>query len=237
MIAMPAVDLREGACVQLVGGSYARERIRLEDPVAVAQQWIAHGFRQLHVVDLDGATERGSNRATVLEILRRIGPGVQIGGGIRTGDDIRTLLDAGADRVVVGTRALADRPWLERTAATYPGRLVLAADVRGRRVVTRGWSETLAGDVLELLAGLNGIPLAGVLVTAVHNEGRLLGADLPLFREVVRVLVHPVYASGGVASRDDLDGLARAGCHAAVLGMALYTGRFDPRTIAGEFAA
>jgi phosphoribosylformimino-5-aminoimidazole carboxamide ribotide isomerase len=237
MIAMPAIDLREGACVQLVGGSYDRERIRLEDPVAVAQRWIGDGFRLLHLVDLDAATGHGSNRPLVLEILRRVGPGIQVGGGIRNEDDIGTLLDAGAERVIVGTRGLADRGWLSRVAATFPERLVLAADVRGRRVVTRGWSETLEVNLRALLDGLDELALAGVLVTAVHNEGRLLGADLPLFRQVARAVRLPVYASGGLASRDDLTALARAGCHAAVLGMALYTGVLDSCATAREFAA
>lgn len=237
MIAIPAIDLREGACVQLVGGSYDRERIRLEDPVAVAHRWIGDGFRHLHLVDLDAATGRGSNRPLVLEILRRVGPGVQVGGGIRTDADIGALLDAGADRVIVGTRGIADRGWLSRAAATFPGRLVLAADVRGRHVVTRGWSETLAITARSLLTGLDDLALAGVLVTAVHNEGQLLGADLPLFRQVARAVRLPVYASGGLASLDDLTALARAGCHAAVLGMALYTGVLDSRVTAREFAA
>jgi phosphoribosylformimino-5-aminoimidazole carboxamide ribotide isomerase len=173
----------------------------------------------------------------VLEILRRVGPGVQVGGGIRTEDDIGTLLDAGADRVIVGTRGIADRGWLSRAAAAFPGRLVLAADVRGRCVVSRGWSETLEITVRALLDGLEELALAGVLVTAVHNEGQLLGADLPLFREVARAVRLPVHASGGLASRDDLTALARAGCHAAVLGMALYTGVLDSRATAREFAA
>src|SRR5688500_6540157 len=108
MIVMPAVDLRGGACVQLVGGSYDAERVRLPDPMKAAHEWEVCGFRQLHVVDLDAATGRGANREIILEILRSTGLETQVGGGITTSEGIAALLDDGADRVVVGTRAIED---------------------------------------------------------------------------------------------------------------------------------
>jgi phosphoribosylformimino-5-aminoimidazole carboxamide ribotide isomerase len=237
MIAIPALDLRQGACVQLVGGSYDHERIRLPDPVRVADQWAAAGFEYLHVVDLDAATGRGSNRALVLELVARGGMRTQVGGGVRSTEDIRMLLGAGAGRVVVGTRALTDRLWLVRAAAAWPDRLIVAADVRGRAVLTHGWTRTIPGDLLSLLESLDELPIAGVLITAVHCEGREAGADLTLLAEAAAATRHRVFAAGGIASRAGLAALERAGCFGAVLGMALYTGALAPATVAREFAS
>ena len=119
MIAIPAVDLREGACVQLVGGEYADERVRLADPVAVARDWARYGFRRLHVVDLDAATGRGSNREIVADLLRDTSVALQIGGGVRSQTQIEELLASGATAVVVGTRAREDSDWLARVATTF----------------------------------------------------------------------------------------------------------------------
>jgi phosphoribosylformimino-5-aminoimidazole carboxamide ribotide isomerase len=235
MIAIPAVDLRDGACVQLVGGEYAAERIRLPDPVAVARDWERAGFTALHIVDLDAATSRGNNRRVIQMLLDATDLEVQVGGGVREYDDIAWMLDAGATRVVVGTRALEDDDWCAEMAQTFPGQLIVAADVRERRVVTRGWSTTTHLDIDDVLARLSGLPLAGVLVTAVHKEGLMQGADLSLMEAVVDASAHPVIASGGIATDVDLRLLADRGVAAAVLGMALYTGALDARATAQEF--
>ena len=235
MIAVPAVDLRDRACVQLVGGEYARERVRLADPVAVARQWAEQGFHQLHVVDLDAATGRGSNRDVVRDILDLGLLDAQVGGGVREERDVERLLDDGASRVVVGTRALEDSGWLEEMAHAFPGQIMVAADVRERRVVTRGWSRTLPLSILDAVEELNDLPLAGLLVTAVHLEGQLQGTDLPLMEDVAELSRVPVYASGGVSTVEDLRALADRGVYAAVIGMALYTGAMDARWVAEEF--
>src|SRR5207237_3311042 len=126
MIVIPAVDLREGACVQLVGGEYAAEQVRLDDPLSVARDWARLGFPRLHVVDLDAATGRGSNAGVVEEIVRHSGFGyVQVGGGVRDEDAVDRLLALGADAVVVGTRALEDPDWLGELAEQHPGAIVL----------------------------------------------------------------------------------------------------------------
>src|SRR5580704_9395262 len=138
MIAIPAVDIRDGACVQLVGGSYDAERVRLDNPAGVATQWEFAGFTQLHIVDLDAATGRGENTAVVREVLRATSMQTQVGGGVRDADQIEALLQDGARRVVVGTRGIEDLDWLAEVTSAFPGTVILAADVRDRRVVTRG---------------------------------------------------------------------------------------------------
>lgn len=235
MIAIPAVDLRGGHCVQLVGGDYANERVRLEDPAAVAREWARTGFSRLHIVDLDAATGRGNHRDIIRDILREATVPVQVGGGIRDEAQIEQLLDDGATWVVVGTRAVEDESWRTEMAHRFPGRLILAADVRERAVVTRGWSVTSSHDVLDFVQSLDGLPLGGLLVTAVHLEGQLRGTDLPLMEDVAEASPWPVFASGGVTSADDLRALEHRGLAGAVLGMALYTGVLDARRTAEEF--
>jgi phosphoribosylformimino-5-aminoimidazole carboxamide ribotide isomerase len=231
--AIPAIDLREGACVQLVGGAYEQERVRLPDPLDVARHWRAAGFTSIHVVDLDAATGRGSNTALIEQLVK--GADVQVGGGVRDEASVERLLSLGAARVVVGTRGVEDAAWLERVATAFPNRVVLAADVKGRAVVTRGWAAQTSLEVTALLERVRPLPLAGVLVTAVHLEGQLQGTDVGLFRDVVAASAVPVIASGGVTTADDLRALQSTGCHAAVIGMALYTGRLDAPAIAREF--
>jgi len=222
--------------VQLVGGEYTEERVRLADPVGVAREWARYGFRRLHVVDLDAATGRGSNQEIVADLLRDAAAELQIGGGIRTHTQIEDMLSRGATAVVVGTRALEDTDWLARIATTYPNEIVVAADVRDRRVVTRGWSRTLEREIVDVTEELSTLPLAGLLVTAVHREGRMEGADLFLMEDVVDAASFPVFASGGIGSVADLRALADRGVAAAIIGMALYTGAVDPWHTAEEFS-
>jgi len=236
MLVIPAVDLRGGACVQLVGGEYDAERVRLDDPLGVAREWARFGFRRLHVVDLDAATGRGSNAHVVEEIVRYgTFDEVQVGGGVRDEDAVERILGYGARAVVVGTRGLEDPDWLAEVAARWPGQIVLAADVRERRVVTRGWARTLPRNVVDVVEELDGVPLAALLVTAVHREGQMQGTDLPLMEDVAEAASVPVIASGGVSTLQDLRLLADRGVWGAVVGMALYTGAIDPSAVIDEF--
>lgn len=237
MIAIPAVDLRGGKCVQLVGGDYDAEKVRLDDPASVARDWVREGFNRLHVVDLDAATGRGRNDEVIREILRTAGVPVQVGGGVRDESRIERLLDEGAEWIVVGTRAVEDEDWRADMAHRFPGRLIVAADVRERYVVTKGWAETSRVNVVDFVEELSQLPLAGVLVTAVHLEGKMQGTDLPLMEDVAEACAWPVFASGGVTSLEDMRALEHRGLAGAVLGMALYTGAIDPRRLAEEFDA
>jgi phosphoribosylformimino-5-aminoimidazole carboxamide ribotide isomerase len=236
MIAIPALDLRGGACVQLAPGSYDEEVIRIPDPVGVAIAWRQYGFRHLHVVDLDGVTGHGNNAPEIQAILGATDVEVQVGGGIRTQELIQRTLDDGAQRVVIGTRALEDPDWLVEMSTTFPGCIVVAADVRDRKILSHGWTRTHPKLVLDLVEDLNGLPLAGVLVTAVHREAAMRGTDLPLMEDVAEAAEFPVFASGGLGSLGDLRALADRGVAAAIVGIALYNGAMDPWVIAEEFS-
>ncbi|HJQ13034.1 MAG TPA: 1-(5-phosphoribosyl)-5-[(5-phosphoribosylamino)methylideneamino]imidazole-4-carboxamide isomerase [Gemmatimonadaceae bacterium] len=237
MQVIPAIDLRDGSCVQLVGGSYAAERVRIADPIAVAREWARVGFSRIHLVDLDAATGRGSNRDIVREILDVTPAKVQCGGGVRNFDDIDDLLGAGASEVVLGTRAVEDRDWLEEAVARYPGRIIVAADASSGQLVSRGWSQTSSRDVVDFIDELQALPLAAILVTAVEREGRLQGPNAELIEEITRRVNTPIQASGGVRDRDDIRALADAGASATIIGMALYTGALNPQTIIEEMSA
>ena len=180
MIAIPAIDLRDGCCVQLVGGSFDNERVRLPDPLAVAEQWYEAGFRRLHVVDLDAAMGVSSN----LDVVRRLAAlrefDVQVGGGLRSTEAVESVFEAGARRVVIGTRALRDRDWLSDIAARWPDRVIVAADAKNEAVVTHGWTEGLGSNVIDVVRDLDPLPLSGFLITAVDREGLMAGPDTDL---------------------------------------------------------
>lgn len=225
-----AIDLKGGAAVQLVGGDPDDERIRIPDPAAVARRWLDAGFRHLHVVDLDAALSVGRNDGAITGIAA-VTTGratLQVGGGIRDDAAIANALALGADRVVIGTRAVEDRPWLETAARRFPDRLVVAADMRAGQIVTRGWTETTGDDAVSFVVGLDPLPLAAVLVTDVGREGRQEGADTDGFRALCDASRHPIVAAGGITTVNDLAALAAAGAAGAVLGMALYSGRLQP---------
>lgn len=236
MIAVAAIDLRGGRVVQLVGGEPGTEQVDLPDPRAAARRWVDAGFVALHVVDLDAALGAGDNRGAIRTILEecRDTP-VQVGGGIRTTEAVQQILDEGAAAVIVGTRGVQDRRWLEAVVERWPGRVVVAADVRGTDIVVRGWTASSGIRVETLLDELAPLPLRAILVTDVSREGRMLGADVARFRSLAARSGHPLLASGGVAGPADLAALADAGVAGVVLGMALYTGALDPVTTAREY--
>lgn len=235
MIVWAALDLRGGRVVQLVGGRPEDERVSLPDPLAVAFRWIDEGFEALHIIDLDAALGTGDNRSLICDIVTAVDVPVQVGGGLRDDAAVDAILDAGAARAIVGTRAVEDRAWLDVLAERHAGRLVVAADVRDGSVVTRGWTERadVAGETF--VRGLDDVDLAGVLVTDVSREGSMGGVDADLFARLVRATSHPLLAAGGIGTIEDLKALRDAGAAGAVLGMSLYTGAITAEAVAQEF--
>ena len=235
MIAAPAVDLREGRCVQLVGGRPEEERVSLPDPVAQALSWWERGFRTLHIVDLDAALSLGDNRTVIGKIMAETRATVQVGGGIRDEGRVKELMNLGVHRVIIGTRAIDEPDWLEKTAGEHPGAILVATDIRNGLVLRKGWTESSGIPVLDLLQRLDPLPLAGVLCTDVGREGRMEGTDLRVSREIIGGTRHPVWISGGVSTMHELRALDEAGATGAVLGMAIYTGVLTPEEVAEEF--
>jgi phosphoribosylformimino-5-aminoimidazole carboxamide ribotide isomerase len=235
VIVVPTLPLLGGACALHVQGEAGQERVRIADPPTVAREWEHLGFRRLHIVDLDAVMGHGSNDRVIRDILATTQMGVQIGGGVRTEERIEWLLESGAQHVVIGTRAVEDPWWIEEVSARVPNELLVAADVRDRRVVTRGWAHHSGSDIFDAVRDLGALPLAGIIVTAVNRQGTLRGSDLPLMEDVVEATAFPVYAAGGISSLNELRALADRGVAGAIVGMALYTGAIDARTAAAEF--
>jgi phosphoribosylformimino-5-aminoimidazole carboxamide ribotide isomerase len=233
MLIYPAVDLRGGVCVRLLQGRFDAVTRYDEDPLARLEAFAAAGARWVHIVDLDGA-EAGAPRqhALIGDLARRSGLSVQAGGGVRTSDDIARLLDAGVERVVVGSAPARD-PDLAGTWLQVFGRdaVTLALDVRlagdEQEVVTHGWTQGAGLSLWSLLDRLAYARPVHLLVTDVARDGALTGPNLTLMREIVAR--HPalrLQASGGVSKLDDLGALARTGAAAAIVGKALYEGVF-----------
>jgi len=220
---IPAIDVLEGRVVRLREGR--REEVTIEggDPVELARRFAAEGARRLHVVDLDGAFSGTPTLGLVERLASATTLPLQIGGGYRTLDLVRSALAAGADRVMVGTAAIA--PGFLEDAASLGEALVVAIDVRDGRVVVDGWTRTEALTAPALARRCAEAGIRRLLVTSTRRDGSLAGPDLELLAAVTPIGL-PVIAAGGVSSLADLDELAAAGCEAAVCGSALLAGRF-----------
>jgi len=229
MMVIPAVDILGGKCVRLTRGDFSQSEVFSSDPVMVAKGWARQGAELLHVVDLDGARSgRMANYDIVKRIVRETGIPIEIGGGIRSSEDARKVLELGGEaRVVLGTIAI-ERPEMVGELAGEFGseRVVVALDCRGSEVVVRGWLGNASIGVLDALKRFETAWGAGfLLVTAVEKDGMLAGPDVALVEEVVGATGMKVIASGGITSLEDVVALKRAGAWGCVIGKALYKGR------------
>lgn len=228
MRVIPAVDVMDHQVVQLVGGVPGSQQIVMPDPVSVAEMWVSKGAEYLHLVDLDAAFGKEGNIPVFTRIIKESGVPAEVGGGIRSTETVDELVAVGADRVVVGTKAVKEPDWLVSIADRHPGRIVLSMDTKGGRIAIKGWQESAAMTVQEMFDIIRDVPLAGVLNTNVDVEGQKKGIDERQAREFIAGCPCPVIASGGVTSKRDADILADAGADGAVVGLALYTGVVRP---------
>ncbi len=228
MILIPAIDLRHGKVVQLVGGDPTQVAVESErTPLEQAKHWKDHGATQLHIVDLDAALGGERQWHHVTRILSA-GLPVQFGGGVRSMLDVQKLLDNGVGHVIVGTQGVQNPDWLRELAILWPGRVVLAVDARGRDVQIKGWTESAGADAVELAASLDDAGLGGILYTNVEVEGKLEGINRDVVRALRDATPHTrLIVSGGITNEDDLAYLAGIGVDAVVLGMSIYTGTMD----------
>jgi phosphoribosylformimino-5-aminoimidazole carboxamide ribotide isomerase len=229
----PAIDLREGKCVRLAEGDFARQRVYWDDPVEVARGFLAAGARWTHVVDLDAArTGDPVNRDVVLAIAGIPGLKVQSGGGVRSLQDAAALLDGGVDRVVLGTAAVESPALVGDVARRWPGRVAVGLDHRDGEVRLRGWVEGGGRRVAELVPEAVAAGASAVIVTDIGRDGMLVGPDVVGLAGLLELTGAPLIASGGVARLEDLRTLASVrsagkGLAGAIVGKALYEGRFD----------
>jgi phosphoribosylformimino-5-aminoimidazole carboxamide ribotide isomerase len=221
----PAIDLRGGKCVRLQQGDYGRETVFSEDPIAMAQSFQQQGAKHLHLVDLDGARDgKPTNLETVRRIVASVDMQCELGGGIRDQATIETLLDAGLDRLVLGTSALKRGSWFRQMCEMFPGQLVLGIDAREGMVATDGWLATSETSALDLAQEFSGLPLAALVYTDIATDGMMGGPNLAAMAEMRSRVDLPVIASGGVSTVENIRQLAAAGLAGAIIGRALYEG-------------
>jgi 1-(5-phosphoribosyl)-5-[(5-phosphoribosylamino)methylideneamino] imidazole-4-carboxamide isomerase/N-(5'phosphoribosyl)anthranilate isomerase len=236
---LPAVDVADGQAVRLVQGAAGTET-SYGDPLAAALAWQAAGAEWIHLVDLDAAFGRGSNRELLAEVVGRLDVQVELSGGIRDDESLRAALATGCRRVNVGTAALEDPAWCRRAIAEHGDRVAVGLDVRGTTLAARGWTQE-GGDLWETLDRLDRDGCARYVVTDVTKDGTLRGPNLDLLRDVCARTDRPVVASGGVSSLDDLRAIAALqplGVEGAIVGKALYAGAFTlPQALAAVGAA
>jgi phosphoribosylformimino-5-aminoimidazole carboxamide ribotide isomerase len=221
----PAIDLRGGKCVRLRQGDYNQETVFGSDPAAMARHWAALGAEHLHLVDLDGAREgRPANLASIRSIVEAVGIPCELGGGIRNEESIRSLLDLGLARLVIGTLAVREPDWFRAMCRKFPGRLVLGIDARGGRVATEGWLATSDVSAVELAERFAGEPIAALVYTDIAVDGMMAGPNVAAMSEMQAAVKWPVVASGGVATCEDVARLAAVPMAGCIIGRALYEG-------------
>lgn len=230
---IPAIDIRGGRCVRLVQGDYDRETVFADDPAAAALRWRDAGATRLHVVDLDGAREgRATNAASVERILAAVDTAVEVGGGIRDLETVQRYLNAGVERVVLGTAAVKDQALLKAALASFAGRIAVGVDAREGIVVTEGWLDASGVAAPDLVRQVAEMGVTRVIYTDTVRDGTLTEPNFAALEVIVSYIrisatkLKIIYA-GGVSSIDHLRRLAGTGVEGAIVGRALYTGDID----------
>ena len=227
LVLLPAVDVADGAAVRLVQGAAGTET-SYGNPLDAALAWQEGGAEWVHLVDLDAAFGRGSNRDLLADVVGKLDVAVELSGGIRDDASLEAALATGCARVNLGTAALESPDWVRSAISRYGEQIAVGLDVRGTTLAARGWTQE-GGELFETLARLDADGCARYIVTDVHRDGTLTGPNLQLLRDVCAATDRPVVASGGVSSLADLTaiaGLAELGVEAAIIGKALYAGAF-----------
>lgn len=222
---IPAIDIRDGKCVRLAQGDYSRETVFGDDPVAMALRWASMGANRLHVVDLDGARGEGRRNSEVVEdIVDAVDAAVQVSGGLRTIESIHEMLDAGVNRVVIGTGAVKDPTFLREAIATARDRLLVSVDARNGLVSLEGWTEVTDIDAMQLVGRLQSLGVERIVYTDILRDGVKDGPNFAVYERLISITSMKVIAAGGVGTTEDIRRLTELGVEAAIVGRALYTG-------------
>lgn len=224
---LPAVDVKDGRAVRLVQGELDAETA-YGSPLDAALDFQSSGAEWIHLVDLDAAFGRGENSVLLAEVVGRLDIKVELSGGIRDDESLKRALATGCRRVNLGTAALEDPEWTARVIAEHGDRIAVGLDVRGHTLAARGWTKE-GGDLFETLARLDRDGCARYVVTDVAKDGTLGGPNIELLKSVCAATSKPVVASGGISSLDDIAALAAlvsTGVEGAIVGKALYAGKF-----------
>lgn len=228
MIVYPAIDIRDGRCVMLTQGKFDQEKVYYENPEEVAKIWEDKGAQALHIVDLDGALEGESrNLDKIRKIIGAISIPIQLGGGIRSLETIKSLIDIGVGRVIIGTKAVEDRDMLKEAVGLYGERIVVGIDAKDGHVAVAGWTKTSEIRALEFAKEIEELGVKTIIYTDIARDGMLRGPNFQAIKNMKESLSVDLIASGGISSEEDLRELRKIGLAGAIVGKALYEGRID----------
>ena len=224
----PAIDLFDGKAVRLLRGRYEDMTIYSDDPPQIGRDFAAAGAEYIHIVDLEGAKDGTTpNFETVCRIKEASGCFCEIGGGIRSMDVIRRYMDAGIDRVILGTAAVTDRAFLEEDVAAYGEKIAVGIDLKDGYVAIKGWTEKTQLTAVDFCEQMQALGVTTIIVTDISKDGAMKGTNHGLYEELSARLGMQLVASGGVSSIDDVKRLAARGLYGAIIGKAYYTGAID----------
>jgi phosphoribosylformimino-5-aminoimidazole carboxamide ribotide isomerase len=230
VLILPAIDIRGGKCVRLRQGDYGQETVFGDDPAAMARHWVSQGARWLHLVDLDGAKAgRPINGDAIRDIVESAKVPCQLGGGLRTDDDVALAFSWGMTRVILGSAALKSMEWFRSVCLRWPEQIVLGIDAKDGRAAAEGWLEVSAISALDLARKCADLPMAAIVYTDIQRDGMLQGANVEAMAAMAAAVAVPVIASGGVTTLDDIRRLAQSGLSGCIVGRALYEKRLDLR--------
>ena len=228
MLIFPAIDLFQGKAVRLYKGDYAQMTVYSEDPAGVARDFAAAGATCLHLVDLEGAKSGTTpNLETIRAIKSSTSLFTEVGGGIRSMQTVTAYLDAGVDRVILGTAAVKDEAFLREAIATYGEHVAVGVDIKDGKVAIHGWTEKSELDAFDFCRHLQEIGVRTVICTDISKDGAMQGTNRELYRELAEKFSLQIIASGGVSSIDDVTHLASLNLYGAIIGKAYYTGAID----------
>lgn len=228
MILFPAIDIVGGKAVRLFKGDYDRMTVYSDDPAAIALDFKAKGATHIHIVDLEGARDGGTpNLETVLEIKNRSGLFCEIGGGIRSMEVVDRYLNAGIDRVILGTAAIEDEAFLREAVEKHASRVAVGADIKDGFIAVKGWLERSAVTADEFFEKMQNLGVKTIICTDISKDGAMQGTNLHLYRTLSRRYRVDITASGGVSSMADVLALKEMDMYGAIIGKAYYTGAID----------
>ncbi|GAB4074073.1 1-(5-phosphoribosyl)-5-[(5-phosphoribosylamino) methylideneamino]imidazole-4-carboxamide isomerase [Barrientosiimonas marina] len=225
MILLPAIDIRDGKCVRLIQGDYAREHVYSDSPAAMAEKWESAQAPYLHIVDLDGAKAgQAVNKELIAQIAAKVSIPLQVGGGIRSFEQLEAYLNAGVDRVILGTAALADRQFLAKALHVYGDRIAVSVDAKDGLIATDGWTATSRVRALDFIQELAASGVKTVIYTDISKDGMLQGPNIAELEAIQHASAINVIASGGITSEEDVRRLRDMNMYGAIVGKALYDG-------------
>lgn len=228
MIIFPAIDIYEGMAVRLFKGRYDDMTVYSDDPPSIGEDFAAAGAEHIHIVDLEGARSGSTpNLETVCRIKEKSGLFCEIGGGIRSMDVVDRYMDAGMDRVILGTAAVTDREFARKAVKKYGEKIAIGVDIKDGNVAIKGWETRSEEDAMGFCEEMENIGVRTVIVTDISKDGAMEGTNHSLYEELTERFDMQIVASGGVSSLDDVRRLAEQGLYGAIIGKAYYTGDID----------